>query len=107
MSEMNDVGRNTAYMSSFFTFIVMTAIGCGVNNFPGIVVIRFIQGFFGGTVLAMGAASAQDIFPFHKVPYAVSFWAVFAYAGPALGPLLTGFAITLDTWKWAWYETLI
>jgi DHA1 family multidrug resistance protein-like MFS transporter len=81
MSEMGDVGRNIAYMSSFFIFIVMTAVGSRVSNYPGIVVIRFIQGFFGGPVLATGAASAQDIFPFNKVPYVLSFWSVFAYAG--------------------------
>jgi MFS transporter, DHA1 family, multidrug resistance protein len=107
MSEMPDVGRNVAYLSSFFIFIIMTAIGSGVSNFPGLVVIRFIQGFFGGPVLATGAASAQDIFPFNKVPYAISCWAVFAYAGPALGPVMTGFAIPLDTWRWGMWETLI
>jgi DHA1 family multidrug resistance protein-like MFS transporter len=107
MSEMGDVGRNIAYMSSFLVFIVMTAIGSRVSNYPGLVVIRFIQGFFGGPVLATGAASAQDIFPFNKVPYAVSFWSVFAYAGPALGPLLTGFSVPLSTWRWTFYETLI
>ncbi|KAF2100885.1 putative MFS transporter [Rhizodiscina lignyota] len=107
MSEMPMVGRNVAYMSSFFIFIVMTAVGSRVSNFPGFVVVRFIQGFFGGPVLATGAASAQDIFPFNKVPYALSCWAFFAYGGPALGPLVSGFAVTLSTWRWAMYETLI
>jgi DHA1 family multidrug resistance protein-like MFS transporter len=81
MSEMGDVGRNIAYMSSFFIFIVMTSVGYRCSNYPGIVVIRFIQGFFGGPVLATGAASAQDIFPFNKVRLVRSFWSVFAYAG--------------------------
>jgi DHA1 family multidrug resistance protein-like MFS transporter len=81
MSEMPMVGRNVAYMSSFFIFIVMTAVASRVSNFPGLVVIRFIQGFFGGPVLATGAASAQDVFPFNKVPYALSCWAFFAYGG--------------------------
>jgi DHA1 family multidrug resistance protein-like MFS transporter len=48
MSEMGAVGRNIAYMSSFFIFLVMTAVGSRVSNFPGFVVVRFIQGFFGG-----------------------------------------------------------
>ncbi|QDS70197.1 hypothetical protein FKW77_006591 [Venturia effusa] len=107
MSEMPSVGRNIAYMSSFLIFIVITAIGSRVNNFPGLVVLRFIQGFFGGPVLATGAASAQDLFPFNKVPYALSCWAVFAYAGPALGPVLSGFSVPLSSWRWSMYETLI
>jgi DHA1 family multidrug resistance protein-like MFS transporter len=85
LSEMPMVGRNAPYMISFAIFIIMTAIGSGINNFPGIVVIRFIQGFFGGPVLSTGAASASDIYPFNKVPYALSCWAFFAYAGPAIG----------------------
>jgi DHA1 family multidrug resistance protein-like MFS transporter len=81
MSEMPMVGRNVAYLSSFFIFIMMTVAASRTYNFPGLVVLRFIQGFFGGPVLATGAASAQDIFPFNKVPYALSFWAFFAYGG--------------------------
>ena len=107
MSEMPMVGRNLPYMGSFSIFIIMTAVGSGVSNFAGLVVIRFLQGFFGGPVLATGAASASDIYPFNKVPYAISIWAFFAYAGPALGPVLTGFAIPLDTWRWGMWETLI
>ncbi|KAE9973720.1 hypothetical protein BLS_003464 [Venturia inaequalis] len=125
MSEMPSVGRNIAYMSSFLIFIVITAIGSRVDNFAGLVVLRFIQGkssasvisislppliqlgFFGGPVLATGAASAQDLFPFNKVPYALSCWAVFGYAGPALGPVLSGFSVPLSNWRWSMYETLI
>ena len=107
MSEMPDVGRNVAYLSSFFIYIIITIIASQVSNFPGLVVLRFIQGFFGGPVLATGAASAQDLFPFNKVPYALSCWAVFAYAGPALGPTMTGFSVPLSTWRWSLYETLI
>ncbi|KAF2658041.1 cycloheximide resistance protein [Lophiostoma macrostomum CBS 122681] len=107
LSEMPMVGRNVPYMGSFAIFIIMTAVGSGVSNFAGLVVIRFLQGFFGGPVLATGAASASDIFPFNKVPYALSFWAFFAYGGPALGPVMSGFAIPLDDWRWGMWETLI
>jgi DHA1 family multidrug resistance protein-like MFS transporter len=27
--------------------------------------------------------------------------------GPALGPVLSGFAVPLSTWRWSFYETLI
>lgn len=107
LSEMPSVGRNVAYLSSLFIFIILTAVASRVSKYAPLVVLRFLQGFFGGPVLATGAASAQDLFPFNKVAYAVSFWAVFAYAGPALGPLLTGFSIPLSTWRWGLYETLI
>jgi hypothetical protein len=75
------IGRNVAYMSSFLIFIIITAVASRVSNFPGLVVLRFIQGFFGGPVLSTGGASAQDMFAFNKIPYALSMWAFFAYAG--------------------------
>lgn len=62
---------------------------------------------FGGPVLATGPASAADLYPFNNIPYALSFWCFFAYAGPALGPVMTGFAIPLDNWRWGFWETLI
>lgn len=51
---MPNIGRNIAYISSFLIFIVMTAIGSRVNNFPGLVVIRFIQGTAEDTSLTSG-----------------------------------------------------
>lgn len=81
MSEIPDVGRNVSYISSLFIFIILTAVGSAVSNFPGLVVIRLLQGFFGGPVLATGPASAQDVFAPNKLPYALATWAIFTWAG--------------------------
>lgn len=78
-----------------------------VNNYPGLVVLRFIQGFLGSPILATGGASAGDLFSFIKIPYAMSFWVAAAYAGPAFGPLLSGFAVMYSTWRWSMYELII
>ena len=94
-------------MVSFFLFITMTIPTAVINNYAGIAVLRFIQGFLGGPVLATGGASAGDLFGFNKIPYALLFWAAAAYSGPALGPLMAGFADTLSTWRWSFYELLI
>ncbi|RYP69055.1 hypothetical protein DL769_005373 [Monosporascus sp. CRB-8-3] len=61
----------------------------------------------GGPVLATGGASATDLFGFHKVPYALAVWSAGAFAGPALGPVLSGFAVSYSTWRWPMYELLI
>ncbi|PKY07086.1 cycloheximide resistance protein [Aspergillus campestris IBT 28561] len=107
LSEVPRVGRNIPYMTSFFLFILMTVAASRVSNYPGLVVLRFLQGFLGGPVLATGGASAADIFGFLKIPYALTFWTCAAYGGPALGPLLSGFSVTNSTWRWSMYELLI
>lgn len=104
---MPRLGRNIPYMTSALLFIIVTIPASRVTNFPGLVVLRFLQGFLGGPVLATGGASAADIFGFHKIPYGLTFWSCAAYAGPALGPLLSSFAVTRSTWRWSMYELLI
>jgi len=107
MSEVPRLGRNIPYFASFTLFIIITAITSRVSNFPGLVVLRFLQGFLGGPVLATGGASAADILSFPKIPYGLIFWGGAALAGPALGPLLAGFSVPLSTWRWSMYELLI
>ncbi|KAI5460576.1 cycloheximide resistance protein [Mariannaea sp. PMI_226] len=107
LSEVPRLGRNLPYMTSFALYILITIATARVSNFPGLVVLRFLQGFLGGPVLATGAASASDILGFHKIPYGLTFWCCAAWAAPALGPLLSGYAVTEGTWRWTMYELLI
>lgn len=107
LSEVPRLGRNIPYMVTFLLFIIITIPASRVSNYPGLVVLRFIQGFLGGPVLATGGASAGDILGFHKIPYGLTFWSCAAYGGPALGPLLSGFAVSEGTWRWSMYELLI
>ncbi|KAL7781793.1 major facilitator superfamily domain-containing protein [Trichoderma afarasin] len=60
--------------------------------------------FFGSPCLATGAASLSDMFPVTRIPYPLAAWSGAMYAGPALGPLLSGFAVTAKTWRWAMWE---
>ncbi|EMC99057.1 hypothetical protein BAUCODRAFT_120350 [Baudoinia panamericana UAMH 10762] len=107
LSEVPMLGRNTPYIVSFAMFFIMTIPCATVTNYPGLVVCRFFQGFFGGPVLATGGASAGDIFHFWAVPYGMAMWACAGYSGPALGPVMSVFAIEERTWRWSMYETLI
>ncbi|TLD23629.1 putative MFS transporter [Venturia nashicola] len=93
--------------SSLVLSMYVLGYGLGPLIFSPMSEMPSVGRFFGGPVLATGAASAQDLFPFNKVPYALSCWAVFGYAGPALGPVLSGFSVPLSSWRWSMYETLI
>lgn len=107
ISEMPRMGRNIPYLSSLFLFVMMTIGAATVETFAGFIVFRFMQGLFGGPVLATGGASATDLFSMLKAPYAVSSWAASGFAGPALGPLIAAFAVQESSWRWPMYETLI
>jgi DHA1 family multidrug resistance protein-like MFS transporter len=76
------------------------------NNFAGLMVLRFLLGFFGSPCLATGGASLQDMYSFVKIPYAMSAWAVGATLGPSLGPMISGFSVTAENWRWSLWEMI-
>lgn len=44
------------------------------------------------------------MFNLFKLPYGIALWTTAAYCGPALGPLLFGFAIMAKSWRWLLWE---
>ena len=101
MSEIPVIGRNPVYMVTFAIFVILSIPTAVVGNFAGLLVLRFLQGFFGSPCLANGGATMQDMYSLLKLPYALTVWVSAAYCGPALGPLLSGFAVTAKGWRWS------
>ncbi|KKA23376.1 Synaptic vesicle transporter SVOP-like transporter [Rasamsonia emersonii CBS 393.64] len=106
LSEIAVIGRNPPYVVSFTVFVVVSIILAVVDSFPAILVLRFLQGFFGSPCLASGGASIQDIFSWSTAPYGFVFWVGGFYCGPALGPLLAGYAVSTN-WRWPLWEMVI
>ena len=106
MSEVPLIGRSPVYVATFAIFVILCIPTALVQNFAGLLVLRFLQGFFGSPCLANGGASMQDIYSLLYLPYAIATWVSAAYCGPALGPLLSGFAVTAKGWRWSLWEIL-
>ncbi|KAI7190836.1 MFS general substrate transporter [Hortaea werneckii] len=106
LSEIPRVGRNPPYMVTMGIFVILLVPSALVENFAGLMVLRFLQGFFGSPCLATGGASLQDLFSLVKLPYVLCLWAFAATAAPALGPLIAGFSVAVEGWRWAMWELL-
>jgi DHA1 family multidrug resistance protein-like MFS transporter len=106
MSEIPAIGRSPVYAVTMFLFTILSLPTAMVNNFAGLLVLRFLQGFFGSPCLATGAATMQDMYSLLVLPYALVAWVSAAYCGPALGPLISGFAVTAKGWRWSLWEIL-
>lgn len=78
----------------------------GDKSFGGLIVLRFLQGFFGSPILASGGASLQDIYDWNALPYAYIFYIGAIFCGPAFGPLFAAYAMPLD-WRWPLWEMSI
>jgi DHA1 family multidrug resistance protein-like MFS transporter len=106
LSEIPAVGRNPPYMLTFAIFVILTIPGALTRNFAGLIVVRFLQGFFGSPCLATGGASLQDMYSLVYLPFAVCLWALAATCGPALGPIISGFSVVAENWRWSQWEML-
>lgn len=104
LSELPVVGRNPIYIITFFIFVIISIPTAVVENFAGLLVLRFLQGFFGSPCLANGGATMQDMYSLLHLPYALTLWVAAAYCGPALGPLLSGYAVMAKGWRWSLWE---
>ncbi|KAJ5356264.1 major facilitator superfamily domain-containing protein [Penicillium concentricum] len=106
LSEIPAIGRNWPYIVTMIIFVVLCVPTALVDNIGGLLVLRFLQGFFGSPALATGAASLADIYPLMFLPYALCLWALAATSGPALGPVISGFSVPAESWRWSLWEIL-
>jgi DHA1 family multidrug resistance protein-like MFS transporter len=106
LSEVPSIGRSPVYAVTMVLFTILSVPTALVDNFSGLLALRFLQGFFGSPCLANGAASVQDLYDMLYVPYGLTAWVFAAYGGPALGPLLAGFAVDAKGWRWSLWEIL-
>jgi DHA1 family multidrug resistance protein-like MFS transporter len=61
LCEIPAIGRNGVYTPTFTLFIIMCVPTAVVDNFGGLLVLRFLQGFLSSPCLANGAASIGDM----------------------------------------------
>ncbi|KAH6866593.1 multidrug transporter [Alternaria rosae] len=106
LSEVPQLGRNIPYITTFALFTILTLPTALVDNLGGLLFLRFLLGFFGSPCLANGGATMQDLYSLLHIPYGLAFWTAAAFAGPALGPLLSGFSVYAENWRWSQWELL-
>jgi MFS transporter, DHA1 family, multidrug resistance protein len=106
LSEIPGIGRNPPYIVSYAIFVILLVPTALVDNFAGLVVLRFLQGIFGSPCLATGGATLQDVYSLIKLPYVLSLWAFAATCGPAIGPIISGFSVAAKNWRWSLWEML-
>lgn len=105
-SEIPLIGRNIIYIITYTIFVALCVATSLVDNFAGLLVLRFLLGFFGSPCLVTGGASFGDMYAPVKMPYVIAFWAGAATLGPALGPVISGFAVSAKGWRWSSWELL-
>ncbi|KIW91973.1 uncharacterized protein Z519_06955 [Cladophialophora bantiana CBS 173.52] len=104
LTEIPIIGRNSIYIITFILFFIVSIPTAATNSFAALLVLRFLQGFFGSPAVANAGASFGHVYSIMYFPYALGWWCWAAWAGPALGPVLSGFAVSAENWQWGLWE---
>jgi DHA1 family multidrug resistance protein-like MFS transporter len=107
LSEIPSIGRNLPYITTFTLFLLLSIPAALTPTYAGLLVTRFLTGFFGSPCLATGGATIQDLYSFTHLPYGFSAWVAANFCAPALGPLLSGFSVPALGWRWSLYEVML
>jgi DHA1 family multidrug resistance protein-like MFS transporter len=83
LSEIPAIGRNPPYIYSYIIFVALALATALVDNFAGLLVLRFLLGFFGAPALANAGASYGDFFGQREMPYVIALWG----GGATLSPV--------------------
>ncbi|PTB53512.1 hypothetical protein M431DRAFT_556789 [Trichoderma harzianum CBS 226.95] len=104
LSEIPSIGRNHIYYLTYIVYWVLSFPEAVVDSFGGLLALRFWLGFFGSPALANGGATVGDMFSLMYIPFGLSWWVFSAWAGPAIGPVIGGFAAQAKGWRWPMWE---
>ena len=107
LSEIPSIGRNPPYAISGLLFIILCVPGALVQNYPGLMVLRFLIGLMASPPLATSGASLGDICGPSGFPFAIGIWAATTSMAPAFGPTLSSYAVEALGWRFASWELLI
>lgn len=77
---------------------------CGLApSLWGLVVARAIQGIGGGMAQPLGPALLYRTFPPKEQGVALGYFGVALIVAPAMGPILGGFLVDIDLWRWIFF----
>ncbi|KAJ5976121.1 major facilitator superfamily domain-containing protein [Penicillium waksmanii] len=99
LSEIPIIGRNPVYIITMFLFVIISIPTAFVGNFPGLLVLRFLQGFFGSPCLASGGRFNRR--------HIQSYVSALCHDGLGFSRVLwTGFAVPVKGWRWSLFESI-
>jgi DHA2 family multidrug resistance protein len=100
------LGRKRYFMICLGMFTVVSVL-CGLStNLAELVILRAVQGFFGGGLQPTQQAILLDTFPPEQRSKAFGMTAVATVVAPAIGPVLGGWITDNYSWPWIFFINL-
>jgi multidrug resistance protein len=100
------LGRKAVYLVSIPIFALFI-LGSGFSqSIASLIVCRFFAGVFGSPGLSIGSATVADVWRPHERAIPMSLYVTTPFLGPALGPLVGGYATVAYGWRWTQWVLL-
>ena len=93
-------GRKCLFLIGLIA-LAISMFGSGIAfNIYWVIGSQAILGLSGAIIIPVSQALLSDTFPLHERSKAIGIWAAVMGLAMAIGPLLSGFIITLVGWRW-------
>lgn len=99
-------GRRWIFYISFTLYLAFNFLCAFAKNLPALLIGRFLTGTFASSPLSNSAGVLADIWGPVERGNAMAVFAVMTFAGPALGPVISGFLELKENWRWNFYVLL-
>jgi DHA2 family multidrug resistance protein len=88
-------------------FLVMSVACAFAHNLGQMIVLRALQGFFGGVLIPLAFTITLTMLPRSKQPVGLAMFAVSATFAPAIGPTIGGYLTENYGWQYIFYVNLV
>ncbi|MBN8897796.1 MAG: MFS transporter, partial [Rhodospirillales bacterium] len=88
-------------------FLVMSVACAFAQNLGQMIILRALQGFFGGVLIPLAFTITLTMLPRSKQPVGMAMFALSATFAPAIGPTIGGWLTENYGWEYIFYVNLI
>ncbi|KXT01494.1 hypothetical protein AC578_4537 [Pseudocercospora eumusae] len=99
-------GRRYVFYGTFICYIAFNFLCAFTKTFAGLLVGRLLTGTFASAALSNCPGVLADIWGPIERGNAMVVFSMMTFAGPALGPVVSGFLQVTKDWRWTFYVLL-
>lgn len=93
-------------LTSVCMFLVFSIACAFATTLPQMIVLRGLQGFWGGVFIPLAFARVLTVLPRHQQPVGLALFALTATFGPAMGPTIGGYLTENYGWQYIFFVNL-
>lgn len=99
-------GRRWIFFITFIGYWAVNFLCAFTPNFAGLLVGRFLCGTFASAPLSNAPGVLADLWGPVERGNAMALFSIMTFAGPSLGPVVSGFLELKENWRWGYVVTL-